>query len=549
MSPVPSSSWQTAGGNEANENPGFISTNKPRNRIADSRGSLDTSRTPYYPASREDARVPAPSSLAHPLRAPTISPKPAPIPIPLPAVTPPLTPKKTPHDPPKSSLPSLPDSPPPHKRRRVEHSPIPTRVKIEDIEMTHAICSAPLPPPEVKAEQRTPSPVPPTRRLVTHACALYPLPENCRKIDPDYAKHRTALVTKERAVLKGKGLKATNVLFRDDGMVIEWTSPVPVWSDTLVPEIPTPPPEKVLSPKPFPLPKKRRKDQDNDAVASTSSSPPALPPSTAPAPLTQRTTPMPLPLPKPRPPMQEQDEAEEHSPPPLKKDKGKAKEVPLPMTRPRPRPLPLPKPRLSVAFQLTGDGVGSRDASPDIVEIVKPVLKQGANTDSRTWNADELEQFEPMAVDFLHRYIKAFDIGASALRPAYASSAFFSCRTLSKPQSVSTCQGRSSIKRALTRLSSYKFLPEGTARDMQVHYDVAPLGAEAGGGLLLTMHGEIVDSRAGSGVIMGLDQAFVLQKTNSEEGVWPLVAVSHQITIRELVGNGVANVKEFSWFV
>ncbi|KAG6828553.1 hypothetical protein H0H92_007578 [Tricholoma furcatifolium] len=147
----------------------------------------------------------------------------------------------------------------PTKRRRIDESktkikPILPRIRVPvktedaDISLPSPDLAALLsnPSPSVKLERRSPSPVL-TRRLVTEACAFYPLPPNCRKTlldrpqnqprpNPSYIENRRALATKEKKALNVKGLKAVNVLFREDGMVIEWTSPVPVWNDTLLPE-------------------------------------------------------------------------------------------------------------------------------------------------------------------------------------------------------------------------------------------------------------------------------------------------------------------------
>ncbi|KAG6910055.1 hypothetical protein DXG01_013501 [Tephrocybe rancida] len=577
MAPPETSAWQQTGYYRVNQASGPVPSKNHYRRPESNRGlSLrhlsDTPRSPplhdQWP--KTDEPVPAPSGSSHSTGASNgtqLSTKPMPI-LPVP-IAQQHDGSNANHETFNKSLPIQRTSAPSPKRRRVEPPLITSLiVKIEDddIEIIDHIRPSDSSPltittlPGIKLEQRSLSPAPLIRRLVTQACALYPLPNNCRKMNPksnpEYVKHRSAFVAKERAVLKRKGLKATNVLFRDDGMVIEWTSPVPVWSDTLLPEPPQPT-QKIVSPRPLPLPTKKRKEPESslehtsDTVTSTNIS--NLAPTSS-GPSTKKPIPMPLPVPGKRPQRQDEEDQEEEQEEEqeggagslllLKIDKGKGKEVTLPTARPRPRPLPKPRPRTIAAPAMSEEEV-LQAASMDIIEIPQP------STDiASQWSADELEQFEPMALDYLHRYIKAFDVGASELRPAYAPHAFFSCRTPSQSKSAPVCQGRSAIKRALTHLSSYKFLPEGHNRDLHMHYDVVPLCVTAGGGLLLTVYGEIVDSSAQDGVeMLGLDQVFVLDK-DMREDAWPLSAVSHQMVIRKVVdgiARGVASVEEFSW--
>ncbi|KAF8074579.1 hypothetical protein FPV67DRAFT_587906 [Lyophyllum atratum] len=113
------------------------------------------------------------------------------------------------------------DATPPLKRRRLSHSPSPL-IKAEEAEdpiiptPSNQHSTSPELHPTIKSELRSPSP--PSRRLITQSCTLYALPDNCRKMNPypnpEYAKNRTVLMTKERDVLKRRGFKVTSVLFR-----------------------------------------------------------------------------------------------------------------------------------------------------------------------------------------------------------------------------------------------------------------------------------------------------------------------------------------------
>ncbi|TFK25136.1 hypothetical protein FA15DRAFT_703990 [Coprinopsis marcescibilis] len=78
----------------------------------------------------------------------------------------------------------------------------------------------------------------PRRKLITEGCQRYELPENCKKSlgNADFQKNRIQLAKAKRSFLQSKLLSVKKVLFRDDGMVIEWTSAQPVWNDTLLPD-------------------------------------------------------------------------------------------------------------------------------------------------------------------------------------------------------------------------------------------------------------------------------------------------------------------------
>ncbi|KAG6887942.1 hypothetical protein C0995_011456 [Termitomyces sp. Mi166 len=491
---------------------------------------------------------------------------------------PPAAPRPATSEPPLPPLlPSpSPSTSPPLKRRRVGRprpSPIAitsipevkTEIEHDDITIfQHKPLRSPSPQTQtqIKAEDRSPSPILPTRKLITHACAFYPLPENCRKTNAnaEWMKHRHALIARERAVLRERGLRAMNVLFRDDGMVVEWTSPVPVWSDTLLPE---PEPEspnsgltdkyRSLRPRPLPKPAPKRRREESEEESDDSSTPS----NGAGAP----TSPIRLPLPEHR--MRAADQDVSHSPspppPPPAKDKGKAKEVITPPPRPRPRPLPKPLPR-------------SRPRAEALDPFDVDVAMHDA-PHAHEWTPEEMDQVEPMALDFLDRYIKAFDTSLTALTSAYAPHALFSYRfspssPSSSPFSLSSSPTTPTLH-TLAPLASFKFLPSrATSRTVQFHYDVAPLDAAAVGGawsVLMSVHGEVVEVSSSGGDaredrVWGLDQAFVLQRSGSrrrfgdeeragegEGGEWPLVAVSHQMVFRRLEGRGVTSWEEFEW--
>lgn len=128
-----------------------------------------------------------------------------------------------------------------------------------------------------------------------------------------------------------------------------------------------------------------------------------------------------------------------------------------------------------------------------------------------------------------YRYIHTFDQDRSALPGGYADDAIFSVRvprgtgasTVAGPSRESDfrfAQGPGPISEALTALGPHKFCPRGIAG--KVHYDVVSLNSDAGGGILLTVHGEVADES-----VLGKDfdhtfsisQSFVLQRNMDKD--------------------------------
>uniref|UniRef100_A0A0W0F982 Uncharacterized protein n=1 Tax=Moniliophthora roreri TaxID=221103 RepID=A0A0W0F982_MONRR len=96
--------------------------------------------------------------------------------------------------------------------------------------------------PPVKIERRSPSPasLESVRNRVTEGSQWYhPMPARCHKSNPNWMLNRRKWFDKESAVLMKKGLKLGRHFFRDDGMVIDWTSSIPRWPDTLDPSSPS----------------------------------------------------------------------------------------------------------------------------------------------------------------------------------------------------------------------------------------------------------------------------------------------------------------------
>lgn len=79
-------------------------------------------------------------------------------------------------------------------------------------------------------------------------------------------------------------------------------------------------------------------------------------------------------------------------------------------------------------------------------------------------------------------------------------------------------KGRAQIVNRLLELGPHRFCPRGVPRT--VNYNVVPLSSATGGGILLTVHGEVVNPHlAGPQMdhILSVDQNFVLRKRDLEE--------------------------------
>jgi len=100
-----------------------------------------------------------------------------------------------------------------------------------------------LPPPsnysslsQVKSE-RSPSPLHTNRRLVTSGTRRFaPIPDDCLQSCTEYKQNRSKWVERCVKDMESLNLVVERKLIRDDGLIIDWRSHVPVLSDTLKPD-------------------------------------------------------------------------------------------------------------------------------------------------------------------------------------------------------------------------------------------------------------------------------------------------------------------------
>ncbi|KAI0642371.1 hypothetical protein C8Q79DRAFT_1013653 [Trametes meyenii] len=130
-----------------------------------------------------------------------------------------------------------------------------------------------MPSTAVKRE-RSPSPalVDTGPRLITDGCVRFaPLPPECRNGRPGYKAARQNWIAREVQKLHARGLRPTRTFVRDDGLVIDWKSKVPVMSDTLRPPTTTDDPKGISDSTSGPVyPAKKAKAQHDSATGNSS---------------------------------------------------------------------------------------------------------------------------------------------------------------------------------------------------------------------------------------------------------------------------------------
>lgn len=140
----------------------------------------------------------------------------------------------------RSPTPKLPPSP--LKRRKHDHvpdshddgtrmlpppfiglkTPLPGRHQRKSFTMQQPVVQQRPPTPDIvlvdiKAEPRSPTPpqsIKPQRKLVTESCEFYPLPDSCKKSNPDCRENRKKFFQQKNSHLIRMGLKKTKVFYR-----------------------------------------------------------------------------------------------------------------------------------------------------------------------------------------------------------------------------------------------------------------------------------------------------------------------------------------------
>lgn len=358
---------------------------------------------------------------------------------------------------------------------------------------------------KVKREQ-SPTPPPPQRKLVVSGTKRFaPFPSNCLPANPGYKEHRRIWSKKCQSEIEALKLQTEKLLIRDDGVTVDWKSPVPVWSDTLRPA------ELDLAAA-ITLAHQANAQQRNDSLHHA---PEAASQSAVSLPVTNvdvdvlmvssSTQKLPIP-PRPR--------RNVASPSVLSSPAGGSKSQATPKPDPPSTDVPAP-PRPLNDF-------------PTIVIV-----------------PDEEEKMSKMTMEYLERYFQMFDSDRASLASAYSSNACFSYREVkcfspgslhlqpSLPPSGSIKCNRLDITTTLLSLPPLQLLPL-TGLAANIDYDIMWLGSPVG---MFAVCGGIHHGHASK---QPVTHSFLLrQKEACEEdaradGVWPLVAVAHQMMVFDI---------------
>ncbi|KAJ8516883.1 hypothetical protein ONZ45_g5868 [Pleurotus djamor] len=158
--------------------------------------------------------------------------------------------------------------------------------------------------------------------------------------------------------------------------------------------------------------------------------------------------------------------------------------------------------------------------------------------------SEEDSEMEELSLKFLERvsYMQMFNVNRADLLEAYHPDAYFSFRVhatsgdqLAQPLPRNIFQGRERIGRALRLLTAYKVCQEENA----IVYDLLPTNDSC----FLTCYGAALNTNATPPSNVYFGQSLILRRNDDggDDGFrtkrWPLVAVSHQITIGDFPVN------------
>ncbi|KAF8521009.1 hypothetical protein JB92DRAFT_2892419 [Gautieria morchelliformis] len=129
------------------------------------------------------------------------------------------------------------DSGVPSKRRKLEHATdAPKELPAKDISVKREL--SPTPPPSLAPR--------------TAGTIRIDIPRSCLKTELGWKDRRDKWVTEETLKLRALGLKVDKRIIREDGLALDWVSPVPVCPLTLKPINSVPPSAQALQPQHVP---------------------------------------------------------------------------------------------------------------------------------------------------------------------------------------------------------------------------------------------------------------------------------------------------------
>lgn len=355
---------------------------------------------------------------------------------------------------------------------------------------------------KVKREQ-SPTPPPPQRKLVMSGTKRFaPFPSSCLPPDPVYKQHRRTWAKKCQSEIQALKLQIEKLLIRDDGVIVDWKSLVPVWSDTLRPAEPDLAATITLA-------HQANAQQRNASLHHAPEAP------------SQSAVSLPV--------IGVDDDGILTMSPSTQK-------LPIP---PRPRRNVVSP---SVSSSPAGGSKPQAPPKPDPPSADVPAPSRPLNDFTTIVIApDEEDKMSKMTMEYLGRYFQTFDSDRASLASAYSSNACFSYREvkcfspgsphlqppLPPPDSIK--RTRLDITATLLSLPPLQLLPlTGTA---DIGYDIMWLGSPVG---MFAVCGGVHHGHASKRPVT---HSFLLRQKEAYEedartdGVWPLVAVAHQMMV------------------
>ncbi|KAF8842092.1 hypothetical protein BDN67DRAFT_966262 [Paxillus ammoniavirescens] len=414
-------------------------------------------------------------------------------------------------------------------------------------------CSARPNDLQVKRECSSP---PTGKRLVTSGVKRFaPLPRDCLPSCPQYKQNRQEWASRCVREIEALNLKAERKLIRDDGLIIDWTSHVAVWSDTLRPET-------LDLAATIMLAHQTNAQRSRPRVRRDS---PSQPPSVTFASTLRSTsttvdissTKSKLPVP-PRLSTMRRAAASQLVPSPSSSaglsepgtsSPQKSPEGPLPGHHHHDQMSGLPALPMSTPAPKSDFNAQEYKLSPasnifPVVHLAKISNEVRDRSMAQCGPSAAEEEMSEMTENYLRRYVQTYEVDRASLASAYSRNASFAYRvhelahtpgedtpTIQQNSHKASTSGpkRTRLEIAMTLLT----LPPLHSMDSsspvlaQINYDIFYLGAEIG--MFVTCRGMLRDKT--------VVHSFILQRKEADveeaavEGIWPLVATAHQILV------------------
>ncbi|KAL1745178.1 hypothetical protein HDZ31DRAFT_36970 [Schizophyllum fasciatum] len=414
----------------------------------------------------------------------------------------------------------------------------------------------------IKEEQRSPSPLEPKARpVMSGTIRFHPLPHKCTHADPNYKVNRSYWARDQwkGALARNPNLKKGNAIIRDDGLAIDWSSPVPVWSDTLVSVADDP--RDAVNEKENGAEKSGAKNESHHLRPLSKRAATRKPPS--PEVIDVDALPS------------DDDVDGQDAYEPAYESEGDESDADECVEDGMQNPDEIFD--LAESLEDERDVPGLREPPPtpvngvmteddSLASILSPP-DEGCSTKRRgkvpleQLRAARRREAQLRTEKFLCRYIQKFERNREDLADAYTSYSQFSIRTHArdalgasrvkryncsspsysnstlKAADIPRVTGRADIVDALVKLGPHTYFPQGKTFDLDYdHVFLANL--DGTGDVLLSFYGEIalVDEDGHTGERLSVDQTMLLRESSAKDAdeSWPMVIISHQMTVKDV---------------